>query len=125
MNPELVSGLSMLNVLLTGLFIIIIVISILEFLRAVLRMPARKWPKLDQARGSSVAIHLGLLVSVILCCWLGVDIMSMAFSLEVTNFGIVLTGLVLGVSAVVIYKALPPCYPRSVSSTTVTPKDQK
>ena len=125
MNPELVSLASVVNSLLTGLLIILVVISLLEFLRALLRAPATRWPILDQSRGSSFALLLALLLAVIVCAWLEIDIFYIAFRTECTYPGKVLTGLVLGQSAFMLYRLAPPCYPRSVSATTVTPKDQK
>lgn len=125
MEPELVSAASTVNSLLTGLFIILMIISLLELIRVVLRILARWWLPLDQPRCSTVTSAMGVAIGVLFCLWVDADLMSIAFTIDASETGMILSGLVLGESAALIYKVAPPCYPRSVSTTTVPFEEQK
>lgn len=97
---------SSLKSLATGLFLILIVASLLELSLLSLRPLLSKVGKRIGLNGG-VELILGLILGVLLASWLHLDVFSMTFNVPSRVLGIILTGVVIGQGGTWLIRVLP------------------
>ena len=114
---------SSLKSLATGLFLILIVASLLELSLLALRPLLIKVGKKVGLNGG-IEFIVGLLLGVLLASWLALDVFSMTFNVTSNWLGVILTGVVIGQGGTWLIRVLPKIKILSnlspISSNTIT-----